>query len=132
MGSGTCYQVGFAGVACGIARGAPDCFLDVARNKVPRGAKARCATCRGADQSGPGRSQSARRTRLRAAVDGDIWKDLCAGDMITVEQRITVRMAATHDPQGARGGRLRLRAAAGATAIFEHHPLERRFRDITP
>ncbi len=39
MGSGTCYQVGFAGVACGIARGALDSFLDVARNKVPRGAK---------------------------------------------------------------------------------------------
>ena len=39
MGSGTCYQVGFAGVACGIARGALDTFVDVARNKVPRGAK---------------------------------------------------------------------------------------------
>src|SRR5262249_61196860 len=39
MGSGTCYQVGFAGVACGIARGALDCFLDLARNKIPRGNK---------------------------------------------------------------------------------------------
>src|SRR5512140_1388751 len=39
MGSGTCYQVGFAGVACGIARGALDCFVDIARNKVPRGFK---------------------------------------------------------------------------------------------
>src|SRR6185312_13406510 len=32
MGNGTCYQVVFAGVACGIARGALDCFLDLARN----------------------------------------------------------------------------------------------------
>src|SRR5438445_4392160 len=39
MGAGTCYQVGFAGVACGIARGALDSFIDVARNKVPRGSK---------------------------------------------------------------------------------------------
>src|SRR6185312_769152 len=39
MGNGTCYQVGFAGVACGIARGALDCFLDLAKNKVPRGNK---------------------------------------------------------------------------------------------
>src|SRR6266436_3663112 len=38
MGNGTCYQVGFAGVAGGIARGALDGFVDVARNKVPRGA----------------------------------------------------------------------------------------------
>src|SRR6478735_5086864 len=39
MGAGTCYQVGFAGVACGIARSALDDFVDVARNKVPRGAR---------------------------------------------------------------------------------------------
>jgi indole-3-acetate monooxygenase len=39
MSSGTCYQVGFAGVACGIARGALDCFIDLARNKVARGYK---------------------------------------------------------------------------------------------
>ena len=39
MGTGTCYQVGFAGVACGIARGALDSFVDVARNKVARGSK---------------------------------------------------------------------------------------------
>src|SRR5258708_8765704 len=36
MGAGTCYQVGFAGVACGIARGALDSFVQVVRNKVPR------------------------------------------------------------------------------------------------
>ena len=35
----TCYQVGFSGVALGIARGALDSFIDVARNKVPRGHK---------------------------------------------------------------------------------------------
>src|SRR5438445_10148424 len=39
MGSGTCYQVGFAGVACGIARGALDSFVEMARHKVPRGGK---------------------------------------------------------------------------------------------
>src|SRR6266436_1385451 len=39
MGSGTCYQVGFAGVACGIARGALDSFVELARDKVARGTK---------------------------------------------------------------------------------------------
>ena len=38
MGNGTCYQVGFAGVACGIARSALDSFLEITR-KVPRGAR---------------------------------------------------------------------------------------------
>ena len=39
MGAGTCYQVGFAGVACGIARTALDNFVEMTRNKVPRGAR---------------------------------------------------------------------------------------------
>src|SRR5207244_10709794 len=39
MGNGTCYQVGFAGVACGIARGALDSFLELAKGKVRRGNK---------------------------------------------------------------------------------------------
>src|SRR5205807_10004001 len=60
----------------------------------------------------------------------DIWKDLCAGAIITVEQRITVRMAATNAIHKAREAVDFAYNAAGATAIFESHPLERRFRDI--
>ena len=43
MGNGTCYQIGFSGVACGIARASLDCFLDLARRKVIRGAGDRSA-----------------------------------------------------------------------------------------
>jgi len=39
MSNHTCYQVGFAGVACGIARTALDNFVETMRNKVPRGAR---------------------------------------------------------------------------------------------
>jgi alkylation response protein AidB-like acyl-CoA dehydrogenase len=131
MGSGTCYQVGFAGVACGIARGALDCFVDVARNMVPRGTK---STLRdnAVVQSGLAQAE----VNLRAARGfvlqsmADIWKHLCAGASITVEQRITVRMAATNAIHRAREAVDFAYNAAGATAIFEGHPLERRFRDI--
>jgi alkylation response protein AidB-like acyl-CoA dehydrogenase len=60
----------------------------------------------------------------------DIWMDLCSGASITVEQRITVRMAATHAIHKAREAVDFAYNAAGTTAIFENHPLERRFRDI--
>ena len=59
-----------------------------------------------------------------------IWKDLNAGNTITVEQRITIRMAATNAIHKAREAVDFAYNAAGATAIFESHPLERRFRDI--
>jgi alkylation response protein AidB-like acyl-CoA dehydrogenase len=131
MGSGTCYQVGFAGVACGIARGALDCFVDVARNKVARGTKSPLRD-NAVVQSGLAQAE----VNLRAARGfvlqsmAEIWKHLCAGASITVEQRITVRMAATHAIHKAREAVDFAYNAAGATAIFENHPLERRFRDI--
>jgi len=131
MGSGTCYQVGFAGVACGIARGALDCFVDIARNKVARGARSPLRD-NAVVQSGLAQAE----VNLRAARGfvlqsmADVWKHLCAGSMITVEQRVTVRMAATHAIHKAREAVDFAYNAAGATAIFENHPLERRFRDI--
>ena len=131
MGSGTCYQVGFAGVACGIARGALDNFVDVARNKVARGTKGPLR-----DNAVVQSNLAQAEVNLRAARGvvlqsmADIWKDLCAGATITVAQRITVRMAATNAIHKAREAVDFAYNAAGATAIFEHHPLERRFRDI--
>jgi len=131
MGNGTCYQVGFSGVACGIARGALDCFLDLARNKVPRGGKSPLKD-NAVVQSGLAQSEAnlrAARAYLLQSM-AEIWKHLCAGTMIRVEQRMTVRMASTHAIHKAREAVDFAYNAAGATAIFDNHPLERRFRDI--
>jgi alkylation response protein AidB-like acyl-CoA dehydrogenase len=131
MGNGTCYQLGFAGVACGIARGALDCFLDLAKNKVPRGNKSPIRD-NAVVQSGLAQAE----VNLRAGrayllqTMAEIWKHLCAGSMITVEERMTVRMASTHAIHRGREAVDFAYNAAGATAIFENHPLERRFRDI--
>jgi alkylation response protein AidB-like acyl-CoA dehydrogenase len=131
MGSGTCYQVGFAGVACGVARGALDVFVDVARNKVPRGQKSALR-----DNAVVQSSLAQAEVGLRAARGfvlqsmADVWKSLSAGSLITVEQRVTIRMAATHAIYKAREAVDFAYHAAGATAIFDNHPLERRFRDI--
>ena len=60
----------------------------------------------------------------------DTWKDLAAGATITVAQRINMRMASTNAIHKAREAVDFAYNAAGATAIFENHPLERRFRDM--
>jgi indole-3-acetate monooxygenase len=131
MGNGTCYQVGFAGVACGIARSALDSFVDVARNKVPRGVRSPLR-----DNAVVQSNLAQAEVNLRASRAfllqsmAEIWRDLCAGAMITVAQRITMRLAATHAIHQAREAVDFAWNAMGATAIFEHHPLERRFRDI--
>src|ERR1700726_2967947 len=97
MGSGTCYQVGFAGVACGIALDALDSFVEMARNQVPRGTNSPLR-----DNAVVQSNLAQAEVNLRAARGfvlqsmADTWKDLCAGASITVEQRITIRMAAPH------------------------------------
>jgi alkylation response protein AidB-like acyl-CoA dehydrogenase len=131
MGAGTCYQMGFAGVACGVARGALADFIDLARNKVARGFRSPLRD-NAVVQSGLAQAE----VHLRAARGfllqsmADIWKDLRAGQDITVEQRIMIRMAATHAIHKSREAVDFAYHAAGATAIFESHPLERRFRDM--
>ena len=122
MSNHTCYQIGFAGVAFGIARGALDCFIDMAKGKVIRGGK------RPIGENAAVQSGLAQAYVLQSVAE--IWSDLCAGAMITVAQRITVRMAATNAILKAREAVDFAYHTAGATSIFDNHPLERRFRDM--
>jgi alkylation response protein AidB-like acyl-CoA dehydrogenase len=127
----TCFQVGFAGVACGIARGALDCFVDIARNKIPFGMRSPLR-----DNAVVQSSLAQAEVNLRAARGfvlqsmAEIWKELCAGASISIAQRVTVRMASTNAIAKAREAVDFAYNAAGASAIFENHPLERRFRDM--
>jgi indole-3-acetate monooxygenase len=131
MSASNCFQVGFAGVACGIARGALDCFVDIARNKIPFGMRSPLR-----DNAVIQSSLAQAEVNLRAARGfvlqsvAEIWKDLAAGATISIEQRVTIRMASTNAIQKAREAVDFAYNAAGATAIFQDHPLERRFRDM--
>ena len=131
MSAMTCYELGFSGVALGIARASLDSFVDVARTKVPRGKKS------------PIRDNAVVQTQLAQAEVGvrsarayllqsvaEIWKLVSAGNPLTMDQRIVLRMASTNAIHKAREAVDFAYNAAGATAIFEDHPLERRFRDI--
>jgi alkylation response protein AidB-like acyl-CoA dehydrogenase len=131
MSAMTCYEVGFAGVALGIARGALDTFIDTARTKIPRGSRS------------PIRDSAVVQTNLAQAELGvrtarawllqsiaGIWKEISAGGALTVDHRIVIRGASTNAIHKAREAVDFAYNAAGATAIFESHPLERRFRDI--
>ena len=61
----------------------------------------------------------------------EIWRAISQpGGRLTVDQRIVVRLASTHAIHQAREAVDAVYNAAGATAIFSSHPLQRRFRDI--
>jgi len=131
MSAMTCYETGFAGVALGIARGALDDFVDTARTKIPRGARSpiRDSTVvqMGLAQADI-RIRSARAWLLQSLAE--IWKRIQAGADLSLDDRIVIRGASTHAIHSAREAVDYAYNAAGATAIFHSHPLERRFRDI--
>jgi len=132
MSALTCYELGFAGVALGLARASLDVFVDVARNKVPRGMKSpirdNAVVQSGAAQAEAG-VRAARAFLLQSAQQ--IWAEVAQPDgTLTLEHRMTLRMASTHAIHRARDAVDFAYNAAGTSAIFESHPLERRFRDM--
>ena len=127
----TCYEVGFAGVALGIARGALDNFIDTAKTKIPRGGKSPIRDSAVVQTNLAQADVAVRSARAFLLQElASIWKAISAGGTLTIEQRITIRMASTNAIHRAREAVDFAYNAAGATAIFENHPLERRFRDI--
>lgn len=131
MSALTCYEVGFAGVALGVARAALDDFVDVARNKVPRGQKSPIRD-NAVVQTNLAQAEVAIRAARAFLLQSvaSIWHEISTGGTLTLEHRMAIRMASTNAIHRAREAVDFAYNAAGATAIFESHPLARRFRDI--
>ena len=125
------YASGFAGVAIGIARGALDAFIELARDKVPFRGK---STLRDNNvvQSQVAQSEArlrAARAHLYQSLE-EITGEVERSGHITLEQRMVIRLASTFAIHQSMRVVDMAYHAAGSTAIFEENPFERRFRDI--
>jgi alkylation response protein AidB-like acyl-CoA dehydrogenase len=120
----------FPAIALGIARAMLDAFITLAQTKTPAVGK---MVLRDnpviQSQVGVAESQlAAARTFFFAAWD-EIWR-AAQIDAVTLAQRVELRMAAINASQQARQVAEMAYLAAGATAVFESNPFERRFRDM--
>ena len=125
------YSSGFAGVALGIARGTLDAFIELARDKVPRGAE-RTLRDNHVVQSQVAQAEArlgAARAFLLGALDA-VAVELAHARRLTLDQRMTIRLASTFAIHQSLAVVDTAYHAAGATAIFTRNPFERRFRDI--
>jgi len=125
------YAAGFASVGLGLARAMLDDFIALAREKTPAnyGLPLRenprvCFETAHAD------------TRLRAArahlleTLREAWEAVRATHPMPLEMRTRIRAAATYAIHTARSVGDTVWNEAGATAIFEANPFERRYRDL--
>jgi alkylation response protein AidB-like acyl-CoA dehydrogenase len=129
--SSNMYSCGFAGVALGIARSTLDAFVELARDKIPRGAR---STLRDDNVVQSQVAQSEARLRgarafLLEALE-QIWSDVAQSGQLTADHNTTIRLASTWAIHQASDVVDTAYHAAGATAIFDSNPFERRFRDI--
>jgi alkylation response protein AidB-like acyl-CoA dehydrogenase len=124
------FAVGFAAVALGVARATLDAFEELARTKNPRGLRGvlrEQAIVQAAVGQGEG-SLRAARAYLRETV-ADVWECVSRTGELTIEQRVRIRLAASHAIAAGTQVVDTAYHAAGSTAIFRAYPFERRFRD---
>ena len=125
------YAGGFAGVALGIARATLAHFIELARDKIPRGAR---NTLRNNNVI---QSEVARAEARLASARGwllqsfeNITAAVAQRGHLTLDERMVIRLASTFAIHAGVEVVDTLYQAAGATAIFNDNPFERRFRDI--
>jgi alkylation response protein AidB-like acyl-CoA dehydrogenase len=125
------YAAGFAGVALGIARGTLQHFIELAHDKIPRGAPNAMRNNNVTQREtalAEARLASARRYLLGSLEE--ITAAVAERGEIALDERMTIRLASTFAIHTAVEIVDMLYQAAGATAIFNDNPFERRFRDI--
>ncbi|MGC1411395.1 MAG: acyl-CoA dehydrogenase family protein [Acetobacteraceae bacterium] len=125
------YASGFAAVALGGARAALEAFIDLARGKTPAltsSALRDSAVIQSAIGIADAKLKSARTWLIHVLRETQDAVQI-AGEL-TTEQRIAIRQAATFAIHQAKEVVDVAYHEAGATAIFDANPFERRFRDV--
>ncbi|MGI9019934.1 MAG: acyl-CoA dehydrogenase family protein [Solirubrobacterales bacterium] len=123
--------LGIGSVALGIARAAIDDLRGLAASKQPTGSRRRLAE-RPAVQADVARATAAV-TAARALVLETVdraWTIACSGAGVPVEERVRLRLAATHATRESARAVDLMYGAGGGTSIYSTSPLQRRFRDV--
>ena len=124
------FASGDAAVALGMARASLDTFVELAGAKTPRAMQALLR-----DQSmvqvTVGQAEAALRSGRAFLMETvrDIWGEATAG-AVSLERRAILRVATTHGIRLAAQVIDTVYNAAGATAAYEGHLIQRHFQDI--
>jgi len=125
------YGIGFAAVALGLARASLDAFIALAATKVPN---TRTFVLRddAVIQSQVALSEAKLSSARSFLVQmlRETWETAVRGEPLSLSQRAMLKLAGTHAAHQSKDVIDTIYHAAGATAIFESNPFERRFRDV--
>jgi alkylation response protein AidB-like acyl-CoA dehydrogenase len=125
-----CFASGDAAVALGLARSCLSAFLDLAGAKTPR-ATPGLLRDQSMTQVTVGQCEAWIRTGRAFLTEAvrEIWA-ASENDAVTLDHRAALRLATTHGIRLAAQAVDAIYGAAGATAVYEDHILQRHFQDI--
>ncbi|MDB5372684.1 MAG: acyl-CoA dehydrogenase [Belnapia sp.] len=125
------YASGFAGVSMGIARGMLDEFTGMAMRKTPA-ATTRAMRDSEVIQNGLAQNEAKLRSARAFLLETleEAWETVAARGHITMAEKVLIRLASTSAIHRAKEVVEWAYHEAGATAIFQSEPFERRMRDI--
>jgi alkylation response protein AidB-like acyl-CoA dehydrogenase len=124
------YAAGFGAVGLGVARGMLDAFVALAAKKSPYGAGAMRDNAVVQAMVGLGDAKlRAARTWLIGVLTRT-QENVAERGWLTLQERVDIRQASTFAIHQAREVVNAVWHEAGATAIFDSQPFERRFRDM--
>jgi alkylation response protein AidB-like acyl-CoA dehydrogenase len=125
------FASGDAAVALAVARGALEEFMELAQSKTPWRSDTLLKE-QSMIQMTVGQAEADIRSGLALLKQTvrEVWDAVSADGKVTIDQRVSLRLASTH------GIRLAVKVVdsiydqAGASAIFDGNPIQRRFQDV--
>ncbi|MBI2016842.1 MAG: acyl-CoA dehydrogenase family protein [Candidatus Rokubacteria bacterium] len=125
------FASGDAAVALAVARAGLETFVELAGAKTPRAMQALLRD-QPMVQANVGLAEAHLRSGRAFLIEaaGEVWTAITATGALSLDQRAALRLAATHAIRLAVQIVDTVYTAAGATAIYEDHPLQRHFQDI--
>jgi alkylation response protein AidB-like acyl-CoA dehydrogenase len=126
-----CFASGDAAVALGMARTCLETFFELAGSKTPRTMQAVLRE-QSMVQVQVGQAEAALRSGRAFLLETvrDLWASATTNGSVTLDQRATLRLATTHGIRLAAQVIDTVYNAAGVTAAYDGHPLQRHFQDI--
>ena len=126
-----CFASGDAAVALGMARTCLEAFFELAGSKTPRAMPALLRD-QPLVQVHVGQAEAALRSGRAFLMETvrDVWTTVASSGALTLDQRATLRLATTHGIRLAAQVIDTVYNAAGATAAYDDHPIQRHFQDI--
>lgn len=122
---------GIASVALGIARAAIEDLIALAAAKTPAGSSKSLAQ-RAVLQSELAHAEASQRAARALLLEQarSAWESAAGNEPISVDQRLGLRLAASHATEVSAAVVTAMYHAGGGSSIYDMSPLQRRFRDV--